>query len=101
MKIQTIFMTRKNTDLYLIKIQISFVTKKNTDMYFNENTDQFYEQKKYRFVFNENTDQIFFLKVLMIISRFSNQRKKIKIDNQLKNMSKKIPTKYLSMTNMN
>ena len=30
----------------------------------------------------------------MIISKFWNQRKKIKIGNQLKNMSKKIPSKH-------
>ena len=50
-----------------------------------------FESKKFRSVFNENTDQfwIFFFQFLLIINRFWNQRKKIKINNQLKNMSKK------------
>ena len=60
----------KNTDL--------FFTWKNSRSVFNENTDLVLTKKNSKYVFNENTYLIFifiFKNVLVIISRFWNQRK--------------------------
>ena len=72
-------MTRKKiSDLYLMKIQISFTTRKNSRSVFNENIDWFVTRKNSRPVINEDTDLFCILEknVLVIISRFWNQRKK-------------------------
>ena len=86
-----------------MKIQISFTTRKNSRSVFNENIDWFVTRKNSRPVINEDKDLFCILEknVLLIISRFWNQRKKIKTYNQLKNVSKKILTKHISVTNMN
>ena len=60
MKIQIYFdqkkISKKISNLYLLKIQICYVTRKIFRPVFNENTDLFFTRKNLRSVFNENTD---------------------------------------------
>ena len=44
-----------------MKIQILFICRKNFRSISNENVDLFCMQKNFRFVFNENTDLFFFM----------------------------------------
>ena len=76
--------------------------KKKMKTVFNENTDLFWDQKKFRSVYNENTNQFWVFKKWFWWSLVDFEiKEKFKTNNQLKNMSMKISTKYLSMTNMN
>ena len=79
-KNRLVFISRKFSDLYLMKIQICFYMQKNFKSVFNENTNKlflyrkisdrylmniqiyFYMQKNFRYVFNENTDNFFHAK---------------------------------------
>ena len=77
---------------------MNFVFEKKFRSTSKEDTDLFCVWKKFKSASKEDTYQFcVWKKGLMIINRFWNQRKKIKTDNQLKNISKKISTKYLSV----
>ena len=68
-----------------MKIQISFEIRKNSDLYLMKIQISF-EFKKKSFDAHQ---------------QILKSKNKIKTNNQLKNMSKKISTRYLSMANMN